>query len=107
MLKEIADFAHVEQDGTCSDYLACFIKASDTGCIVIRLPVQQVCANLVIADKLGSQEPISNGLTCYTRRVKLNAKDVFGGNDDILHTPVRQGVCIRQFSSRMDGNRRR
>ena len=60
---------------------------------------------LTIADRLGSQEPISNGLTCYAR-LKVNDRIPFGGNADALHTPVCYEVCIRPLSLQTDGNQR-
>jgi hypothetical protein len=59
---------------------------------------------LTIADRLGSQEPISNGLTCYAR-LKVNNQTPFGGGGIgtyFVHWYVMRCVSVH-FHSRWTG----
>ena len=53
VLTWLTDFTHIKQTRTCTDYEAGLVKAGDTAGVVIRLPVQEMCADVGQIDHRG------------------------------------------------------
>jgi hypothetical protein len=53
VLIRLTGFTDIKQTGACTDDETGLVKAGDTGSVVIRLPIRQMCANVRQIDHCG------------------------------------------------------